>query len=60
MNRKSVIVMTIVAALGIFAVGAFLYAPTPEKTATAPLPYLSLAAFAAIILLLTIPYRRKI
>ena len=25
-----------------------------------PLPYLSLAAFAAIILLLTIPYRRKI
>ena len=35
MNRKSVIVMTIVAALGMFAVGAFLYSPTPEKTATA-------------------------
>jgi protein-disulfide isomerase len=27
--------MTIVAALGMFAVGAFLYSPTPEKTATA-------------------------
>ena len=35
MNRKSVIITTIIAALGMFAVGAFLYSPTPEKTATA-------------------------